>query len=356
LSPQYTAILLIGVIAYFICLLRLGCAAAQSQRQSGDFSTEPGLYMQASHRLMDTVEPTAAPSGLPHPRVAIFLNVWAGEDMSLLTVSDFLSAAALDITNPASLSVYEAILGILPPLAWVNYRHSDALQLRLSQFMLSPSAATMVSPLSSPMDFSRPGLLPRQLTVAQLHGTFLLPARDRHALHYAIYTGVPAEDTPDNLLVGAHVSYTLGISEWTFGIDYLYSRHPIGSDIFSGSPLTSTARLHRDNTRALRLPLLLEQDKLIVVTQLLRGLSNGDDASLAVSAKPVFHINRQWSVFYSFDHLSLGRGLPRFTEHTFGAKGLLAGTIALQAEFIISYGDDPWQDAEGFRLLGTIRF
>jgi hypothetical protein len=123
-------------------------------------------------------------------------------------------------TKPKSLSVSAPI----PPAPAGRERGSGT---NRGDGATPSDAATGAAPL--PMDFSRPSLLPRLLTVAEVHGTVVLPARDRHALHYAVYTGVLAEDTPDNLMIGAQVRYTFGISEGTFGIDYLYSQRPNGN-------------------------------------------------------------------------------------------------------------------------------
>jgi hypothetical protein len=189
-----------------------------------------------------------------------------------------------------------------------------------------------------------------------MHGTLLLPAKDRHTLRYGLYSGILSQDTPHSLIAGAQVSYTFRFSEMTIGIDYLSSKTPLALALLTNSLPLTTAPLRSGSTSVFRLPLLLEQDKHMVMTQLLRGTPKGEDTPLMIHAKPVLHLNSQWTMFYRFDHFSLGQGMAKFTEHTLGVKYLVAGSLVLQAEFLRSHCHNPSMDAEGFRLSGAIRF
>jgi len=287
--------------------------------------------------------------------LSVRLTTWGSEDVTFLSVPDFLYDLTLDRTYPGRLSVYNVPFGALQSYTWVYDDDRRALQWRLSQLVLPADSTDTVAPLSLPGDFFRPDLL-RQLTVIEMHGTLRLPATDRHALHYGLYTGMLTKDTPHSLITGAQVSYTFGFSEMTIGIDYLSSKTPLALALLTNTLPLTTPPLRGNSISVFRLPLLLEQDKHVVMTQLLRGTPKGEDTPLMIHAKPVLHLNTQWTMFYRFDHFSLGQGLAKFTEHTFGVKYLAVGSLVVQAEFLQSHCHNPSMDAEGFRLSGTFRF
>jgi hypothetical protein len=198
--------------------------------------------------------------------------------------------------------------------------------------------------------------------MAQLHGILGRRTRPGEALHYTLYAGVLAEDTPDQLLVGARLGYTSERGGFTIGIAYLYSE-------LSGSPdlqdrlMAARARgLFHGEGRDVLLTLLVEQQKLPISSRLLLPATLTSNATpLAVHAKPVLHLNRQWTIYYRFDRLSFGAGLPKVTDHVLGVRFLPRRNIYLRAEFTMSYYDHAsidTDDTEGLRLSlsATVRF
>jgi hypothetical protein len=346
--------LLLGIIIHF-GLPPIDGEATQNQRETDSLSPAFHLHLQP---LSNPLDPLVRPDtlyGLSRVPTPLRLNTWDSEDVTFLTVSDFLYGLTLDRTYPGRLSVYTIPFGVLQSYTWVYDDDRHALQWRLSQLLLPPDSTDTMVPLSLPGDFFRPDLL-RQVTVIQMHGTLRLPAKDQHALHYGLYMGTLTKDTPHSLITGAQVSYTIGFSEMTIGIDYLSSKTPLALALLTNTLPLTTPPLRGNPISVFRLPLLLEQDKHVVMTQLLRGTPKGEDTPLMIHAKPVLHLNTQWTMFYRFDHFSLGQGLAKFTEHTFGVKYLAVGSLVVQAEFLQSHCHNPSMDAEGFRLSGTFRF
>ena len=194
-----------------------------------------------------------------------------------------------------------------------------------------------------------------QLTVVQLYGTSGRRTRPGEALHYALYAKVLAEDTPDHLLVGARLGYTSERGGFTIGIDYLYSELAGSLDLQDWAMAVRARRLFNGEGRDFLLALLVEQHQLPVGHLRLPATLTSNASALAMHAKPVLHLNRQWTIFYRFDRLS-GPGLPKVTDHVFGVRFLPRRNVYLRAEFIMSYYDHASIDAEGLRLSVTVRF
>jgi hypothetical protein len=327
---------------------------------------KPAPSNQTFHLLLEpfsTLSATTAaapPPGtvsLVYTRYTIFPEARDPEEFPFLTAAGVLAEPTLDIADAADVSLSVATLGALSLLAAVNYRFSDAFQLRLSRFS-TPADFTPLAPFS--LALTRPQVLSRLLTVAQVHGSLGLGASGNGVLRYALYAGVFAEETPRDLIAGAHIGYTVGTTGFTLGIGYLYGPHAVGLDIFGRLDAAGTADWPGGGVRVFGMHLLADKDKLRIENQLLYGVVYGiatsEQKPLAVQAKPTLHINRHWTVFYRFDHLRLGQGLPKLTEHAVGVKFHPVAHVHLHAEFMVERVDDPAVDAGGFRLSGTIRF
>ena len=244
----------------------------------------------------------------------------------------------------------------LPLLAAVTYAHSAALQFSLSQFLLPLEPLDLTTLLSLPLELASDRRLLRQFTVAQMYGTVLLNPAYHQALHYALYAGALSDEFPAHLLVGARIRYTFERGEVTVGIDSLYSQYAKGTDSFTPFLTARTARLPRDESQIVEILLRIEQDKRAVQNNHVQGLAAGDASPLGVFIKPVWHLTQQWTVFYRFDHFSLGQGWPKWTEHALGVRFFPMVNIVLRAEFLMSHSSQVSMDATGFRLSGTIRF
>ena len=316
---------------------------------------KPQLFAWSFDDGISTTVSLLEPRHSPPLRFTVFLPVWDRDDAPFLLPPDFLSGGPLDLPDPASREVYATAFGALPLLAWVNYYAHEALQWHLSQFVLPFDFLLTETPVSLSVPLSRDQLLSRQLTVVQLYGTSGRRTRPGEALHYALSAKVLAEDTPDHLLVGARLGYTSERGGFTIGIDYLYSELAGSLDLQDWAMAVRARRLFNGEGRDFLLALLVEQHQLPVGHLRLPATLTSNASALAVHAKPVLHLNRQWTIFYRFDRLS-GPGLPKVTDHVFGVRFLPRRNVYLRAEFIMSYYDHASIDTEGLRLSVTVRF
>lgn len=304
---------------------------------------------------MTTAAQPPSPFSVAYTRFAIFPEVRGDED-SPFTVSGIISAPELDIANAAEMDMSVAMLSALPLLAWVNYRSSNALQFHVSQFG-TPTELMPLAPLAPlPLAFARARLLSPSLTVAEVHGVLTLGATDNGVLQYALYTGVFSEKTPRDLIAGARIGYTVGTAGFTLGIGYLYGPQAVGLEVVDLPYAGGAVPFPDSGFRRFVLHLLPDRDKRLIENQLLHGVATREQTPLAVQAKPTFHINNRWTVFYRFKHLRFGQGLPKITEHAFGVKFFPVANLSLHAECMVERADSPAVEAGGFRLSGTIHF
>jgi hypothetical protein len=354
--PQGFSLLLTVVIASLVFVARFAWAITPPQSDGWPLRPKPQLFAWSFDDGISTVGPLLEPRYFSPLRFTVFLPLWDRDDVPFFLSPDFLSEAPLHLPDPASREVYATAFEELPLLAWVNYYAHEALQWHLSQFVLPSDFLLTETPVPLPVSLSRARPLSRQLTVAQLHGTLGRRTRPGEALHYALYTGVLAEDTPDHLLVGARLGYMSERGGFTIGIDYLYSELAGSPDLRERAMAARARRLFNGEGQEFLLALLVEQQSLLVSRLRLPGTLTSDTPPLAVHAKPVLHLNRQWTIFYRFNHLSFGAGLPKITDHVFGVRFLPWRNVYLRAEFIRSSYDHSSIDAEGLRLSATVRF
>jgi len=351
-SPLWVSYLC-GSIIVGICL-SVGARSAPAQSHHGN-----GALSQAAqnHLLLAPLPPLATMTTAVSPpplfrgaslRFALFPDAHSAESFPDFPASGSRSTAALDLAAPADVAMSVATLRLLPLRAWVHDRASDALQFRISRFD-ALADSTPHAPL--PLAVSRARLLSQPLTIVHVHGTWVLDAPDQGVVRYGLYAGVFAEETPRDLIVGTHIGYTVGATGFTLGIEYLYGPQAVALDVFGRHAAGSRLDWPGSGARVFGLGLLTDMDKLRVEHQLLHGGATHVGTPLAVHATPILHIDRQWAVFYRFDHLRLGRGVRQLMTHTFGVQFFLTMNVSLHAEYIVER-----TNVGGFRLAGTIRF
>jgi hypothetical protein len=293
--------------------------------------------------------------GYPEARFAVLDNLLGSEVVLTLTDLDFLYEADLGFIHPANASSYETAPGGLRPSAWVNYRYSDALHLRISRFM-TPPIISIEDLASLALDLEQETPLPRLLTVMRLHGRFLLGEKSRDDLHYDVYAGGFATDSLDDLIAGIRVGYSFGLSRFSLGVQYRYGLRVTGLNLFKPSPVVDNGYPSSNDPRLFRISLRYDTDVLFPKNELYNRIHKGEYKPILVLTKPALLINEQWTVFYRFDQLRFGQKLPKVTEHAMGLKFSPIPHVKLHATLMSMHFGDSSTDAWGFRLGGIIKF
>jgi hypothetical protein len=327
-----------GLVLYFLCLAGVWSTAAQDHSA---LSTSP------------TFDQSPIQSRFPPVRFALLVETWQDEDVILVPDASGLYEVSLAPTGLANLNVYRETLYTFTPLAWINYRYSNALQFHLSQFVMPLHLSAIEDVPTLLFAHKAENLPPRWLTVLQVHGRFSLGAQDYDTLHYTLYAGMLSAENPHDLVAGVRLGYMAGTSGFTIGIDYLYGHYAISSDIFRSFYAVGSTQLPGSNVGVFGRPLLYEKDELFLVYQtFLHSAVEGGPPPLAIHAKPALHINQQWTVFYRFNRLHSRSGIAKMPGRAIGLKFQPIPSITLHAEFIMKHVAAPG----GFWVAGTVHF
>jgi hypothetical protein len=90
--------------------------------------------------------------------------------------------------------------------------------------------------------------------------------------------------------------------------------------------------------------------------QVRQGMGTGEGPPVAVRAGTAVYITTRWTVYYRFDRITFGPGLPKVTEHVLGVRFLPVAHVALQAEVLVGGIDAELGETGGLRFAGTLYF
>jgi hypothetical protein len=193
------------------------------------------------------------------------------------------------------------------------------------------------------------------LAVAQVQGTVF------DALRYDVYAGVFPDDRARTLITGARLGYTFGSSGFTLGVNYGYGVRDASAPR-ALVPFNSRDRSppESDMYRLFGIDVLYDKGRLSFAHRIIYEVDAQTNPQagrrLKVFTEPVLEITQQWRIFYRFDYVSLGHGMPKSAEHVIGMRLLPSERLRLRAEFMVQRMGEPPEDGWGFRLLGTLRF
>jgi hypothetical protein len=326
-------------------------ALEQDPREHNFLSKTFRLFLAPLHEPSTTIAAVQSPTPFSFAtrRFTIFPAAHDKADFPVFTASGVLYGPARDITDLIQVDMSVMTLSMLPLLAWTNYRSSGAWQFRLSRFGVPVDSAPL------PFAITRAQLLSQPHTLAQVHGALAFGTRNHGVLHYALYAGVFAEETPRDVVAGASIGYAVGTTGFTLGIGYLYGPQAVGLDIF-GRSYTNGIGYGPGSDLSVLISRLPDSDRLLIESQLLHGVVTSERTPLAVQTRSVLYINHRWAVYHRFDRFYLGQGFPKISEHMIGVRFLPLTNVSLHAEVMMGGIDDALGNAGGVRFAGTIYF
>jgi hypothetical protein len=252
--------------------------------------------------------------------------------------------------DPEILSWQATALSVVPFLVWIASLDDQALQFPAYHLRPPYSLAILGNVASSGLNDDRTRRIARGLAVAQVRGTL------SDTLHYDVYTGIIPGDYADTLVSGARIGYTFGTSGLTLGVNYGYTLRDTRRQTLERLAGRPGNLANNTYYRLFGVDLLYDKGNLSLAQRIVYGVDADEGRSLAVFTQPALRLNQQWTIFYRFDYLSFGQGMPKSVEHVMGAKFLSTAYLRFKAEFMVQEVNDPPIEGWGFRLVATVQF
>ncbi len=235
------------------------------------------------------------------------------EDWDIFLAQAFLRQSGIVFDDPAGRSEpnFDVSTGTDTVIAWANYRHSDALNVRLGRFttphgiiniehfpalLLDPEQPQFLRP------FSGDTIFPNFTSGGMLHGRFFVGDEGRDRLQYYVYTG-NFDGNSEALNAGGRAAYTFGDLGLTAGVNIAHGEREdepdagyevYGADLlYDAGPILWKSEIYFTNET-------LGEDRFAAYTQ------------------PAWRFAEDWTAFYRFDYLDNGAGVGESIEHALG--------------------------------------
>ncbi len=201
--------------------------------------------------------------------------------------------------------------GAPTPIAWANYRMSDAFNIRVGKWVAPHGIVNVEHFPAILLDTEQPQFLrpfggqtifANFQTGVQIHGRKFMGRDGASALNYAFYVG-NFGGNQDNFNVGGRVGYTFGDSGITFGLNGAFGRRSEVGD---------------SEYKLFGADLLYDKGPILWKTEFFATEEDLGDDRLAFYSQPAWRINDQWTAFYRYDFLDDGTLRGDRQEHAFG--------------------------------------
>ena len=201
--------------------------------------------------------------------------------------------------------------GAPTPIAWANYRASDALNIRIGKWVAPHGIINVEHFPAILLDTEQPQFLrpfggqtifANFQTGVQVHGKTFLGKDGGSELNYAFYVG-NFGGNQDNFNVGGRVGYTFGDSGVTFGLNGAFGRRSEVGD---------------SEYKLFGADLLYDKGPILWKTEFFATDEDLGDDRLAFYTQPAWRLNDQWTAFYRYDFLDDGTRRGDRQEHAFG--------------------------------------
>ena len=269
----------------------------------------------------------------------ILVSARIHERVSFFTALGFLREADIDLSDPADPDFRPGAVRVPPIIAWTNYRHRDALQLRLGR-IVTPAGLINIEhfppvllEINQPQ-FLRPfpgaTLFPNFMNGGQLHGTLRSQQRPEEAFGYSVYAGV-IDHAPEAIVAGARAEYAWLQHGVTLGANYLGGRRERGTGALGSFSIVSARSLQSNRYDMAGIDLLIERGSLLWKSEAFYSFEVGEDDRIGAYTQPAWRFDERWLVFYRFDFLDPGQDLPSAREHVVGVNYVPIPLVRLRA-------------------------
>lgn len=313
-------------------------------------SSPPASLSLLRDRLPPKIFTSILSRETPQGVVTLTASFLPDRDLAALHASQLFDTSPVDFADPDLRLLYATTLSVLPILAWAATLDADAdaaLHFSPRRFAAPFFASRFEDTSPFALDRPRTDRMVQRLAIAQLHRT----AAD--TFQYDIYAGIATNDQSQTLLTGARIGYAFGNDVWAFGILYGYGlperRSLFAERVQAADPAENTYRI-------IGFDVLYDNGRFSLEQRIAYGVYSDETRRFTFFSQPAVRLTQHWTVFYRLDHLSLGHGMPKSTDHVMGMKLTPFTRLLVRAEWSVHNADSASEDGWGFRLLGTLRF
>ncbi len=235
------------------------------------------------------------------------------DDFSVFVAQAFTREASPTFTDPGARLTPDFNLkaGAPTPIAWANYRMSDAFNIRLGKWV-SPHGIVNVEHFPAILldteqpqflrPFSGQTIFPNFQTGLQIHGKKPMGAGGSSELSYNVYVA-NFSGNQDDFNFGGRIGYKFGDTGFTAGIN-----GSIGQRV-EGIP---------SDYEMAGFDLLYDKGAILWKSEIFATNEENSANRLAYYTQPAYRINDQWTAFYRYDYLDLGPLMGDRREHVAG--------------------------------------
>ena len=235
------------------------------------------------------------------------------------------------------------------PIAWANYKHNDALNVRMGR-ILTPAGIINIEHFPASLldpeqpQFLRPfggnTLFPNFLTGVNLHGRTFMGS---DSLMYDLYTGNFAGDN-QKMVTGGRLAYALNDLGVTVGSNIIAGRRPNGTDY----------QVYGADVRIDKGKLLWKNEAFFTTEE------DGNENRTAFYSQPAWRLSDKLTAFYRYDYLDAAAG--ETTENVVGLaykpnRNVHLRTIFRNKHFDAGFdGLTSGEDAQIYQFSATYNF
>lgn len=257
----------------------------------------------------------------------ILLRARPTERVSVFAALGWLREADLDLSDPANPNFRGQQNRTPQIISWFNYRHQDALQLRLGRIITPQGIINIEHFPPTLLEINQPQFLrpfpgatifPNFLNGAEVHGRRRL---GDGVFRYSVFGGVftPA---PEDWTAGGRAAWEWIPKGLAFGVNVSGGSRNDGAGALGNFSTVPVASVVANDYAVVGADLLLDHGRIIWKTEVFYSFEEDEQDRLAFYTQPGFRLDDRWTVFYRFDHLDPGQNLPTTLEHVLGLNFL----------------------------------
>lgn len=286
----------------------------------------------------------------------LLINGKLSDDFTFFVAQAFTREASPVFTDPGQRRSPDFNLGTgsPTPIAWANYRASDAFNVRIGRWVTPHGIINIEHFPAILLDTEQPQFLrpfsgqtifANFQTGVQLHGRQFLGHNSENTLDYAFYLG-NFGGNQDNFNAGGRVGYTFGQAGLSFGLNGAIGRRTeIGDSEY----------------RLFGADLLYDKGPILWKTEFFKTDEDLGGDRLAFYTQPAWRVNDKFTAFYRYDYLDDGTIFGDRREHVLGlafnpiSNIRIRGTATFR-HFDSGIGNFGEADAQLYQISSTYSF